>query len=230
MINWFSWVLQRLKIRHLLDPMHIEVNVCKSIMKHTYGTNNTAAVRNDCKDAGMHKAVWTIPEHSDDSDDGDDPHLIPPWVLPKPVIKELNDMLSKSRFPTGYGAKLRGSCKAAGTDQPSGLKSHDYHKLMQHMLPVALRSLAHSHRKALCNVIYDLAEIFRSVIQSSMKMILVSISITSGRCNDETYYYSYIIGGYLSTCWRRKFYNYHWLQHIYGVLVYLQPCCDVTMV
>ncbi|CAM6082346.1 unnamed protein product [Calypogeia fissa] len=89
-----------LLIRWLPDPMHIEVNVCKNVLKHIYGANDTAAVRDDAKEEGMVKACWI-------GADGSVPDA--PWVLPETVIKRINGMLSAMRFPTGYGAGFWGA-------------------------------------------------------------------------------------------------------------------------
>ena len=70
--------------------------------------------------------------------------------------------LLNTRFPTYYGAKIKNSVKTAGTGRPTGLKSHDYHKMMQHMLPIALRSTeARAHRKDLCIAINEITTVFR---------------------------------------------------------------------
>ncbi|CAM6082617.1 unnamed protein product [Calypogeia fissa] len=119
-----------LLIRWLLDPMHIEVNVCKNVLKHIHGANDSIAVRDDAKQEGMVKACWI-------GADGSVPAAL--RVLPDNVIKRINGMLSAMRFPTGYGAGFRGCTSAEETSLPIGLKSHDYHKLMQHILPVVLQ-------------------------------------------------------------------------------------------
>src|SRR5450759_5112868 len=86
---------------------------------------------------------------------------VAPWVLPRQVRKEMNHLLLTVKFPTGYGAKLKSSCQGGTADEPTGLKSHDYHKLMQHLLPLALHSCVADIRPAVCKVIYDLCDIFR---------------------------------------------------------------------
>ena len=47
--------MQDLKVRWLLDAMHIEVNVTKSLFKHIYGVNDVKEVREDCEKAHVHK-------------------------------------------------------------------------------------------------------------------------------------------------------------------------------
>ena len=128
--------VQKLLVRWLLDPMHIEVNVARSVLKHIYGTNDGEGIRKDCKDAGVQKEAWLVPLI-------DGTTYTPParWVIPLPLRKAMNRLLSEMRFPTGYGALVQRSVNVRANDgkAPHSLKSHDYHKIMQHILPVALR-------------------------------------------------------------------------------------------
>lgn len=163
--------MQVLKVRHLLDPMHIEVNVCKSLIKHLYGVNDCEALRKDLKVAKVHKNAWIKTRVLKEGD------IVvrkwretPParWVLPSSTLKQMNMFMSSIRFPTGYGAKLRGSCTTVGRDgnltakPPHGLKSHDYHKMMQHILPLAIRTCVEGpDTKDLRETIYELSSLFR---------------------------------------------------------------------
>lgn len=51
-------ISQILQIRWLLDPMHIEVNVAKNLVKHIYGKNDTRGVREDAEHVGVVKSCW----------------------------------------------------------------------------------------------------------------------------------------------------------------------------
>lgn len=137
--------------------MHIEVNVCKSLIKHMYGENDGEPLRKDCKEARMHRRAW-IKRGVDGS------KIMPNarWILPRAIRKKMNECISSMRFPTGYGAKLRGSCTKNDASPPHGLKSHDYHKLMEHILPAAMRScVTGTETKLLRETIYELSAIFR---------------------------------------------------------------------
>ncbi len=86
------------------------------------------------------------------------------WVLSTQDRKAMNKIFSTLRFPTGYAAKLRSSCSKDDAHAPHGLKLHDYHKLMHHLLPVALRACVRTpETKVLREAIYDLCAIFRYV-------------------------------------------------------------------
>ena len=141
----------------MLDPMHIEVNVAKALFKHIYGELDNKKVQKDCKVAKVHKSAWLIERRN-----GEVETPIAGWVLPERILKSMNQTFMNTRFPTYYGAKIKNSVKTAGAKQPSGLKSHDYHKMMHHMLPIALRSAgASAIRKDLCTLINEISTVFR---------------------------------------------------------------------
>ncbi len=120
-----------LKVRWLLDPMHIEVNVAKNLMKHMYGTNDSREIREDAENVGVMSGSWITEE-------GQIPEA--PWVLPQHVLKRMNGMICKMKFPSHYGAGFWRCTTGLDSGLPIGLKSHDYHKLIQHILPAVLRA------------------------------------------------------------------------------------------
>jgi hypothetical protein len=135
--------------------MHIEVNVSKNVLGFLYGTKDSKGVRANCKQMGMHRHAW-IPEG------GDLPHDPPKWQLSAADCKSMNHMFANIKLPTGYGAMLRKAAKGKESGPPVGLKSHDHHKMMHHILPVVLRSIVKDPAsRALRATIYDLCEIFR---------------------------------------------------------------------
>ena len=100
--------------------MHIEVNVTKTLVKHLYGTNDNPQLRDDCKEVGVLQHAWM--------QEGQGGRMEMPranWVLSIRERKDMNEVFSTSQFPTGYAAKLRGSCSKDDSRQPYGLKSHD---------------------------------------------------------------------------------------------------------
>lgn len=125
----------------------------KNLVRHLYGIRNTKAVRDDAQQVGVLRHSWV-------TEDGELPAAH--WILPTPILKQMNGMLGNMKYPSDYGATLRGSCSADDAAPPIGLKSHDYHKLMQHILPIALRSNDGSaERRLLRATIYELCAIFR---------------------------------------------------------------------
>jgi hypothetical protein len=132
--------------------MHIEVNVCKNLMRHLYGIQNTKAIREDAEEAGVVQHSWI-------DEDGELPNAH--WILPTRLLKRINGELGDIKYPSHYGATLRGSCSSDDSIPPVGLKSHDYHKLMQHILPIALLSSDDDpFQRLLRATIYELSFLF----------------------------------------------------------------------
>ncbi|KAL3679372.1 hypothetical protein R1sor_022328 [Riccia sorocarpa] len=151
-----------LQIHHLLDPMHIEANVVKSLIKHLFGDKDNVRARRGCEEFNMHPESWMQV-----SDDGTETMPPAPWVLRKEERKTLCQRISKIRFPTGFGSYLR---KAFTTDKaswPSDLKSHDFHILLQHVLPTCLHGLG---TQELREVIYDLSRLMRWVCSKEINV------------------------------------------------------------
>jgi hypothetical protein len=60
--------MQRLKIRHVLDVMHCEKNICENILKYLMGERDKPQVRNDMEEKGIrfHLHLRPIGESGDD--------------------------------------------------------------------------------------------------------------------------------------------------------------------
>ena len=85
-----------LKIRHLLDPMHIEGNVGKALIKHLYGEKDQN-FREACQDFERHPDVWI----TFDPITGAKIKPRAPWTLTKRQRKVFRDRIGHMRFPTG---------------------------------------------------------------------------------------------------------------------------------
>jgi Transposase family tnp2 len=88
-----------LKIRHLLDPMHIEGNVGKALIKALYGEKD-ANFRQACEDLEVHPDVWVIV----DPIIGIEYHPSAPWVLSIGQRREFCNRIGQMQFPTGTGS------------------------------------------------------------------------------------------------------------------------------
>ncbi|KAL3690030.1 hypothetical protein R1sor_016339 [Riccia sorocarpa] len=154
---------KNLQIHHLLDHMHIEANVVKSLIKHMFGDKDNVRARRGCEEFNMHPESWMQV-----SDDGTETMPPAPWVLRKEERKTLCQRISKIRFPTDiFGSYLR---KAFTTDKaswPSDLKSHDFHILLQHVLPTCLHGLG---TQELREAIYDLSRLMRWVCSKEINV------------------------------------------------------------
>ncbi|XP_010431509.1 PREDICTED: uncharacterized protein LOC104715835 [Camelina sativa] len=126
-----------LPVRHNLDVMHIEKNVTHSIVStllHCGKSKDGLNARKDLQHLGLRKELHPTTK-------GKRTYLpAAPWSLSKNEKKIFCKRLFHFKGPDGYCSNIsRGvsveECKVGG------LKSHDYHVLMQQLLPVALRGL-----------------------------------------------------------------------------------------
>ncbi len=134
--------------------MHCEKNIAENIMKTIFGEKDTLGVRLDMKEAGIRKHLWPVRGKKHGS-------VILPrssYVLTEEERKVFVDQLRSLRTPSKYVGQLK---KRVNTDgQIKGLKSHDYHVLLQQVLPLCVRTtLAKEVRTA----IIMLSRVFRRI-------------------------------------------------------------------
>ncbi|BBN69969.1 hypothetical protein Prudu_1303S000100, partial [Prunus dulcis] len=118
-----------LPVRHALDVMHIEKNVCDSIigtLLEIPGKNKDGiAARLDLLNMGVKTDLQ--PQYG-----GRRTRLPPgPWNLSRAEKREV---------PEGYSSNIK-NLVSLQDSRLLGLKSHDCHTLMQQLLPVAIRSV-----------------------------------------------------------------------------------------
>ncbi|CAA7014561.1 unnamed protein product [Microthlaspi erraticum] len=128
---------EELPVRHNLDVMHVERNVAASLVAtllHCGKSKDGLQARKDLEKLGIRKDLHPTLK-------GKRTYLpAAPWSLSKTEKKIFCRRLFDFQGPDGYCSNIsRGvsldDCKI------SGLKSHDYHVLMQQLLPIALRGL-----------------------------------------------------------------------------------------
>ncbi len=129
---------ESLLIRHNLDVMHTEKNICESLLGTlldlTGKSKDSEKARLDLQELGIRK----------------DQHLlvhIGKYTLPaalytlSPSQKEiLCRFLQHVKMPDGYASNIR-RCVDENGWKVSGLKSHDYHVLLQKFLPLVVRHI-----------------------------------------------------------------------------------------
>lgn len=127
-----------LLIRHILDVMHIEKNVCESIIGTLLNipgkTKDGINARLDLVEKGLRKEL--APQI------GEKRTYLPPacYTLSNVEKRRLCTTLLELKVPEGYSSNLR-SCVNMDDLKLYGMKSHDCHVLMQQLLPVAIRSV-----------------------------------------------------------------------------------------
>ena len=105
-------------------------------MKTIFGEKDTPNVQNDMKEVEIRQHLWLQPSESGRRDFV---MLHAPYVLKDNERREFVEVIKKMKTPTNYGSALRKRVLVDG--KMRGLKSHDYHVMMQDMLPLCLRHL-----------------------------------------------------------------------------------------
>ena len=125
---------QDMPVRHILDVMHIEKNIAESVLKFLFGEKDTPESRRDLEEMGHRPELWLRPRPNRTA------FFKPqaPYVFSDVEKKLFLDEVSAIRTPTGYGSGL---AKHLRKTRFMGLKSHDFHCLIQQIIPVACRTL-----------------------------------------------------------------------------------------
>jgi hypothetical protein len=119
--------------------MHIEKNVYESLIKFIFGLKDIVKVRRDMEVCGIREHLWL---KQDPQRPGKIFKHVAPYVLRPEELQTFMNRLASLKVPTDY-------CGSLGKhimDKKLGLmKSHDWHVLMQQLMPLALRGLMDAH-------------------------------------------------------------------------------------
>ncbi len=154
-----------LKLRHNLDVMHIEKNIAENIVGTLLGVDgkckDTEKARMDLADMGIRKEL-----HLKKRTNGS--YEKPPalYTLSPQERQGFCDFLKSIKFPDGYAANIS-SCVSTQGGKLSGLKSHDYHILLQHLLPVGMRGYLN---KELNTALFQLGNFFEQLCSKALKI------------------------------------------------------------
>ena len=121
-------------VRHVLDVMHIEKNIAECVLKFLFGEKDTPESRRDLQQVGARRDLWLRPIPNRQT--FHKPQA--PYVFSEAEKKIFLDEVSAIRTPTGYGSALGKHLKKT---KFLGLKSHDFHCLVQQIIPVVSRTL-----------------------------------------------------------------------------------------
>lgn len=146
-----------LLVRHCLDVMHTEKNIGESIvgtlLKVPKKTKDGYNARKDLEDLGMRPELAP-------KENGKKAYLPPAcFTLTKEEKIKLCKTFSELKVPEGYCSNFKN--RVSMTDLKwYGLKSHDYHMLMQQFLPLSIRSILPEHvRNAIIRLCFFFKEI-----------------------------------------------------------------------
>ncbi|KAL3643645.1 hypothetical protein CASFOL_014460 [Castilleja foliolosa] len=148
----------KLKLRHNLDVMHIEKNICESILGTLMNvegkTKDTAKARLDFEDKKIRKELHLINK-------GNGKYAMPPasYVMTTKERRDFCDFIRSVKFPDGYASNIA-RCVTSNDQKLSGMKSHDCHVILQRILPVGIRG---SVTKEVREILTELGHFFQNL-------------------------------------------------------------------
>lgn len=146
-------------LRHNLDVMHIEKNVCDNLIGTLLNIDSKSKdnrnARLDLVDMGIRVAL-----HPDEDDKGKEQLPLAPFNMTKEQKEVLCSIIQKLRTPDGYASFLS-RCVDMKDLTIKGMRSHDCHVLIEDILPAALRSC--HPRKDVMNIACELADFFKNL-------------------------------------------------------------------
>ncbi|XP_074560566.1 uncharacterized protein LOC141816719 [Curcuma longa] len=151
-----------LKLRHNLDVMHIEKNICDALIGTLLNidgkSKDTLKARLDLQDMGIRSELHLKKV----GDKFSKPYAS--YTLTLEERREFCQFLKSVKFPDGYAANISKNVNA-NDGKLYGLKSHDCHVLLQRILPVAIRKF---FPKDICGTLIELCEFFKKITARSL--------------------------------------------------------------
>ena len=168
-------------IRHCLDVMHIEKNVCDNLigtlLNLKFKTKDSVASRLDMVEMGIRADLAPVI--------GEKKTYLPPapYTLSKAEKKIMLSSLSNMKLPYGHASNIK-NCISLPDLKLYGLKSHDCHTLLQQLLPVSIRSILPKNVRvsiirlcfffnSLCNKVVDVSKLNK--LQSDVILTLCEL-------------------------------------------------------
>ncbi|XP_071705352.1 uncharacterized protein [Rutidosis leptorrhynchoides] len=139
-IFWKLPYWKHLRVRHGIDVMHIEKNVCESLIGLLLNipgkTKDGIKVRRDMELMNIR------PELQPKDIDGRSTKFLPPacYTMSKVEKTKFCQCLHGIKVPSGYSANIRKLVSMKDL-KLLGMKSHDCHVLMTQMIPIAIRGI-----------------------------------------------------------------------------------------
>ena len=146
----------QLKMRHNIDVMHVEKNVCESVVNTLLNivgkTKDTEKARLDLADMKIRNELHLQLK----------PHAC--YTLTLEERREFCKFLKSVKFLDGYAANISRNVNISD-EKISGLKSHDCHVLLQRLLPVGIHPYLN---KDVCDVVVELSGFFQKLCAKTL--------------------------------------------------------------
>jgi hypothetical protein len=155
-----------LKLRHNLDVMHIEKNICDNLLGTFLNiegkSKDTVNSRLDLEDMGIREDLHLKPVEG-----GESFEMPEAWyTMSKEEKLAFCEFVRAVKFPDGYATNLA-KCVFADGCKLQGLKTHDCHILLQRILPAGLRGMMHHD---IYEAVAELGNFFRELCCKTLKM------------------------------------------------------------
>ncbi|XP_026409971.1 uncharacterized protein LOC113305078 [Papaver somniferum] len=141
-IFWELKTYRILYFRHCVDVMHTEKNVMEHILETIFDIGNKSMkswnARDELNKLGLHCGQWTT------SKPGSAVSGKPIFVLSKAEKESFCKILKDLKFPSGFASNLSNNVNTKNSSF-SNFKSHDYHVIMEYLLPVCLQHAFPKH-------------------------------------------------------------------------------------
>ncbi|XP_042974577.1 uncharacterized protein LOC122306207 [Carya illinoinensis] len=129
------WLAPDHSLRHNLDVMHIEKNICDNVVGTLLNiegkTKDSANARKDLANLGIRKELH-LQQNGESITMG-----LGCYMLNLNERRAFCEWLSKVKFPDGFASNIA-RCVNVREGKISGMKSHDCHVFMQALLPVVI--------------------------------------------------------------------------------------------
>ncbi|XP_042415329.1 uncharacterized protein LOC122004519 [Zingiber officinale] len=153
-----------LKLRHNLDAMHIEKNICDALVDTLFNidekSKDTFKARLDLQDMGIRSELHLKKV----GDKFSKPYAS--YTLTLEERREFCQFLKSVKFPDGYAANISRNVNA-NDGKLHGLKSHDCHVLLQRILPVAVQKFL---PKDICRTLIELCDFFKKLTARTLHL------------------------------------------------------------
>ena len=167
------------KLRHNIDVMHLEKNICDSVvgtlMNNPSKTKDSSNARLDCATLKVNKHLQLDPD--DKVTKGKEKHYKfrgAEFTLPMHKRKLFCEFLRGVKFPSGFASDIANCINAEG-NKIQGLKTHDCHILLQRLLAIGIKDLVKPH---IYKVIAELGRFFRELCSKTLsKTVLQRLKV-----------------------------------------------------
>lgn len=152
-------------LRHSLDPMHIEknndVSWVATILDWKRNTKDNLKARKDLQEMGIRKELHPIPRM-----DGKFYLPLACYTMSKLEKKKFCEYLRNIKVPDNYSSNISRRVQMKDFTLP-GLKSHDWHVLMQQLLPIAVRGILPKH---VTLILVELSTFYRKLCSKVLRV------------------------------------------------------------